>query len=225
MKKWKRLLLLSENTNKSTNTSLAHFKAFLRVRGLGEIEEIDDLDLPKVLGKFYTDVRTKKNGEQYKTSSFKVLRAGLNRYFKRTRNIDIVSDQRFVNANLLFDGVQVNAKKKGKGVTKSTQQISSEDMTRIGCYFDVDHMKQPQPKILRECIQFYIMYFFCRWGQENLYEMTVDHFKINIDSDGTRYVSQIKDEKDKNHGVNDTAIANQGKMYEDPGEKIKYSPV
>ena len=74
------------------NTSLARFKKFLQVRQLGDIEDLHDDNVLKILGKFYTNIRTKKSGKEYKTSSFKVLRVGLNRYFKMIRNIDIIAD-------------------------------------------------------------------------------------------------------------------------------------
>ena len=47
--------------------------------------------------------------------------------------------------------------------------------------------------------------------------MTQDHFKLCVNPDGTEYLVQNLDEKDKNHGVKDTEIANQGIMYADPG--------
>ena len=49
--------------------------------------------------------------------------------------------------------------------------------------------------------------------------MTKDTFKVVIEPNGTEYVIQAADEKDKNHGVNDTEPSNQAKMYEDPGKK------
>ena len=208
----------ANNTNKSTESSLNRFRKFLQVQDLPELEDLKDQDLPDILTKFYTDVRTKKSGELYKTSSFKVIRAGLNRYFKRQRNIDIVADEKFMRANLIFDSVQVKAKKSGKGAITATPHISPEDIQRIGNYLNVDHMQKPDPKILQHAVQFFIMFFFCRWGQENLYSMTCDNFKLIIEPDGTEYVVQNLDEKDKNHGVNDTELANQVKMFADQGK-------
>ena len=118
----------------------------------------------------------------------------------------------------MFNGVQVKAKKEGKGVVRSTPHISDTDLIKIGIYFDVDHMKEPKPYILQHTVQFYLMYFFCRRGQENLYDLTKDHFKVITEPDGTQYVIQSIDEKDKNHGVNETQLANQGKMYADESE-------
>ena len=48
--------------------------------------------------------------------------------------------------------------------------------------------------------------------------MTKDYFEVVVEHDGTEYVIQSKDEKDKNHRVKDTEIANQAKMYADPGK-------
>ena len=84
-------------------------------------------------------------------------------------------------------------------------------------YFNVDHMLKPEPKILQHTVQFFLMYFFCRRGQENIYEMTKDHFKIVVEPKGDEYVVQAVDEKDKNHGVKDTELNNQARMYGDTG--------
>ena len=126
-----------------------------------ELEQIKDEELPDLTTSFYSAVRTKKSGELYQTSSFKVIKAGLNRYFKSNRTIDIVSDPRFMRSKLVFDGVQVKAKKTGKGITHSTPHISDSDLQKTGRYFDIDHVTKPKPKILQHCVLFYIMYFFC----------------------------------------------------------------
>ena len=89
-----------------------------------------------------------------------------------------------MKANLVFDSVQVKAKKEGKGVRDSTSVISPEDLRKIGEYFAVDHVTTPQPKHLQECVMFYIMYFFCQRGQENLKDMRVNHFKLITEADG-----------------------------------------
>ena len=149
-----------------------------------------------------------------------MLRAGLNRWFKANREIDIVGDASFNIANTMFDSIQCKAKTIGKGVVKSTQVVTDEDLQLISTYLLVDHTKQPNPKVLQQCVLFYIMYFFCRRGQENLYEMTVDHFDLAVEPDGTRYIYQAIDEKDKNHTHKDTGETNQARMYEDPGKEI-----
>ena len=56
----------------------------------------------------------------------------------------------------------------------------------------------------------------CRRGQENLYEMTKDWFKVEV-SDGKKLLIQVLDELDKNHSEDDSDFINKGKMYEVPG--------
>ena len=145
----------SRNTNGSTNSLLNQLKAFLKLKNFPNLEQVKTEDLPKILTQFYSSVRTTKSGELYQTSSFKVLRAGINRYFKRERNIDIVSDELFVKA-----------KKSGMGVTKSYPHIMKEDLRKISDYFNAEHTISPNPRVLQQCVQFFIMYFFCRRGQE-----------------------------------------------------------
>ena len=116
-----------------------------------------------------------------------------------------------------FKSVQVQAKKIGKGSRQSTAVISEEDMLKIGQYFDVDYTKDPNAYRLRECIMFYIIYFFCRRGQENLYDMKKDHFIMKYEN-GVRFIQQNVDELDKNHRENFDKQPNQGKMFENPGE-------
>ena len=91
------------------------FKAYLKVKQLPDIDDIDDNELPAILTTFYTDVRTKGRGELYKTSSFKVLRVGLNSHFKLKKNIDIVSDNRFMRANLSIWQRSSESKEKWQG--------------------------------------------------------------------------------------------------------------
>ena len=85
-------------------------------------------------------------------------------------------------------------------------------------------MNHPDPRKLQRCVIFYIIYFFGRRGSKNLYEMQIDKFDIATDTDGKQYVFQAIDEFDKNHTIDNTEEANQGRMYENPGKKnIKIS--
>ena len=130
----------------------------------------------------------------------------------------MVTDEHFTRVNLVFDGVQVKAKKTSKGTVRNTPPITPKDLKKIRIYFSADHVTNPEPRVLQHCVLFNIMYFFCQQGQENIYDMMQDHFKVFVEPDGTRYVYQNIDEKDKNHGINDTDLTNQDRMYEDKGQ-------
>ena len=59
--------------------------------------------------------------------------------------------------------------------------------------------------------------FFCQRGRENLYDMEQDWFKVCVNPDGTKYVTQVKEELDKNHGIQDTDPSNQARMSQNKG--------
>ena len=109
--------------------------------------------------------------------------------------------------------VCVESKKKGKGVRKSTVQISEIYLERIAEYFCHDHINNPDPKKLQQQMVFYVIYYFCCRGRENLYNMTKETFKPGVEVDGTEYLFQFMDEIDKNHTVDDNTKTNDGRVY------------
>ena len=207
----------AKNTNRATKSSVACLMEYIAEKEIQfELKDIPLDDLPKILEDFYCNART-KNNDYYNNTSFKSLRSNLNRWFKENRNINIVTNERFTSANNMFQGMMVKAKKQGKGYRRSTPVISDEDLLKIGQYFDVDHVHAPNPKILQQTVLFYVIYFFCRRGQENLYEMQKNHFAVKF-ANGVRFIEQSVDELDKNHRENFDKLANQARMYEKPGK-------
>ena len=145
-------LLLKEskikNTQRSTQAALKKFQSYLDLRKMAKEKEIADEQLPGILTKFYTEMRSSTTSK-FKTGSLKVIRAGLNRHFKITRSIDIVADEPFQHANLVFERVQVKAKKQGKGATVSTLHISDQDLATLGKYYYNNYITKPNPKRLQ----------------------------------------------------------------------------
>ena len=176
-------------------------------------------DLPEILQNFYPNLR-RVDGEDYKLQSIKCIRAGINRWTKANRNVEIISDVCFAKANEIFKGVSKMARENGKATTKSTPVMKQEDLERIATYFLHDIMNNPDPKKLQRCVLFYIIYFFCCYGHENLYEMQTNTFEIGTDPDGRQFIDQAIDKLDKNHRQDDSDPANQGRIYEQPGNKI-----
>ena len=145
------------------------------------------------------------------------MRSALNRHFRKYRGFDICNDSAFTSANEYFSAKLVNCKKQGKGERKSTEKISDIDLERICEHFNHDHVTVPDPKRLQQSIIYYVIYFFCRRGRENLYTMQKDTFKVVVEPDGTEYLMQSKDELDKNHGIADTKKNKTGRMYSNGG--------
>ena len=166
-----------ENTQKSTQSAISQLQGYLDRKQLGKLDDIPDAILPDLLLDFYTAVQPRKK-ENYCVQTLKCIRAALNIHFRGQRNLNIITDTRFVRTNEMFKGVLVEAKKGGFRVKKPTPKIPDEDLFKIGQSFHHDHMNKPDPKLLQRNVLFYIIYFFCRHGRENLYAMTKDTFKI-----------------------------------------------
>ena len=209
-----------QSTQRATDIYMKQFAVFLAQKNLPKVDDLEiDSSLDDILADFYASVQPQKK-DDYSVQTLKCIRSGLNRYFRQHRGIDIAKNTMFVRANEMLKAVQVDAKKKGLGVKKSYPAISEIDLERIAEYFCHDHISLPDPRRLQQNMIFYIIYFFCRHGRENLYTMTKSTYKYVLDPDGTEYFIQDIDEIDKNHGVEDHTIANQGKMYATNGKKL-----
>ena len=90
-------------------------------------------------------------------------------------------------------------------------------MANLAGYFNIDHFESPNPAVLQRNVIFNIIYYMCRRGQENLYNMEKDWFGIAVEN-GDTVIKQMKDEMDKNHSEDSFIMTNQGRMYEVPGE-------
>ena len=207
------------STQRATRSFIGQFSSFLQLKGLSKVEDLDDSELSEVLFDYYSSVQPQKKDE-YSVQSLKCMRAGLNRYFKKSRGIDIIADPAFVKANQMFEAVKVDAKKNGRGVKKSTPAISDIDLERIAEYFCHDHISRPDPRRLQQNIIFYVIYFFCRRGRENLYSMTKSMFHLVTEHNGSQYFEQFVDEMDKNHTADDYTKTNEGRMYATNSKKI-----
>ena len=177
----------AKNTNKATKNSVSALKEYITEKQLPILEETLDCDLPDLLQQFYVDAR-KKNSDLYHTQTMKNIRSGLNRYFQEKRRINIINELEFSQANMVFKGVQVRAKKAGCGVRRSTPTIDDNDMKLLAKYFCIDHVSSPNAKVLQSNVIFNVIYYTCRWGQENLYEMTKDWFEVQIQKDGSKCI-------------------------------------
>ena len=210
-----------KSTNKATEYHTKLLRLYLEKKKHKILEEILDQELPDLLCDFYFSIRTKEKKDTYSVQSQKCIRASLNRYFKKVRGINIITDTRFIQANEVFDGCKAKAKKEGKGVRKRFEMITNEDMKQLGIYFQHEKDEAPNPRKLQQCVMFYVIYFFCRRGQENLHDMTTTTYGIKTDEKGRKYVYQLTDEIDKNHTADDENATNQGRMYETPGKSKK----
>ena len=213
-------ILLTEKDKKSTQRAtdgyMNQFKKFLEVKQHPKLEAITAADLNNILYDYYASIKPQKE-EMYCVQTLKCIHAGLGRFFRKSLGVDIASDSMFVKANEMFKAMTVHSKRSGKGVKNSTPPISQIDLERIAEYFNHDHVTEPNGRKLQQNLIFYIVYFFCRRGRENLYNMTKETFKIKVQPDGTEVLIQAIDEMDKNHGPDDTNRTNDAKVFSTNG--------
>ena len=218
-----------KNTRKSTDLWMNCFQKYLVKKSLPTADRIKNEDLPDVLESFYCEVEkttiktSKKLGENeekgYKNTTMRTIQAAIARYYRDQRGIDIITNENFLRSNQIFKGVQKMNKKKGLGKLDSKAALTELDMERLMNYF-LTHMNgPPNPRKLQELMIFNIIFYLCRRGRENLRVMKKTTFMVGFDEAcGRKYVFQAQDELDKNHQEKENEIANQGRIYELPGE-------
>ena len=158
--------------------------------------------------------------EEYKNSSLKCMRAALNRYFKETKGLNIITNENFIQANEMFRGVTKKGRREGRGSSDHKNPINDDDMKKLSEYFETKMRGPPNGRHLQELILFNIIYFMGRRGRENLRQMSKKTFKISCDADGRRYIHQVISEHDKNHTELDTNQGNEARIYEQKGTNI-----
>ncbi len=148
----------AKKTRDATKSHLKLLDEYLMDKNMKKLEISDD-KLPKVLFSFYTNI-CKEGGVIYKLASIKCICASLNRHLKEKRNIDIIQDPHFIQANEMFCAVSVETKKQGKAVTISKHVIEENDMKLIAEHFRNDHANNPDTRLLQKNVVFNILYFF-----------------------------------------------------------------
>ena len=127
----------AENTRNGTKTWINLLNKYIVLRHEGNsIEDVKDEDLPDLLERFFTELKKPKGknndqNEPYKNSSMRVIRGGINRYLKEKRNIDIMSDDRFIRCKFLFQGVMKQNKAKGYGSIVHKNPICPKDLAKL----------------------------------------------------------------------------------------------
>ena len=218
----------SVNTNLATTQWITCLQEYLCEKQLQPLDRLSNSQLNEALGNFYCEARKKNvqyldsddpeeqdRNESYKTTSLRAARGAFTRFFKDSRNVDIRTDAQFITSNQMFLGQTKVNKEKGLGNVSNKPAILEEDMKKLNSYFRGIMSGPPNARGLMQIIVFHIIYYLCRRGRENLRAMKKTTFAIDVDpSDGRKFIYQKTDEADKNHGPNDTEIANQGRIYQ-----------
>ena len=174
---------------------------------LSVLERKPALELCTFLRKFYTEVR-QVSGKLYARKSMITLRYGLQRHFKRTSRLDIITDEQFKEANEVFSIILVKLKAMGKDAIKRKNPITEEDMQKIMASSAVD---QNTPRGLQNKVFIDLMLHLCNRGRDNLREITKVDFRVEVSPQGLEYVTlRAEDGSEAGDG--------EMRMYEIPGK-------
>lgn len=213
------------NTNKATKLWMNCFSDYLKEKKLPPVYKIESDDLPNILSDFYTELRKTDGENDYKISTLKCIRAALNRYFKGKHGLDIIADRRFIKTNEMVKGVTRKAKLDGRGEINSKPPIEPEDLKKISDYIDKNMSGPPNGVLLQEAVLFYIIYYMCHRGRQNLRAMKKNTFAIDNDASGKRFIFQQIKELDKNHKEDDMNPSSQARIYKIPGMYNSTNPI
>ena len=190
----------SENTLKATKTAVKVFRDYLSEKGLDiNFERQNKIQLNSVLRKFYVEAR-KKDGDFYKKSALTSIRFGINRHLQSARrNIDIINDSEFNEANSIFKAQVVELRRRGKADVTRTPDISLEDLRKLyfSRVFDTDSAEGLVRKVF-----FDLMLLVCRRpGRENLRELKKDFYSIGVElGSGRKFIYQSSEGSDTTPG-------------------------
>lgn len=114
---------------------------------------------------FYASARNQKGGF-YSKKYMLSLRYGIQRNFLKIRDIDIVNNDAFKPANLVFHAMMVKLKQVGMGSCEHKPPIETDDLTVLYTAFDLENPSNHQNKVFLD-----FMIYFCNRGRENLREL------------------------------------------------------
>ena len=190
----------SKKTQKQTKYAMNAFNCWLAARQ----HVIDEKTIPVgeldgLLYQFYLELR-KQDGSMYAKNGIRGIRHGVQRHFKKTRNIDIINDSEFTRSSTSYTAQCVVMKKSGLAKVNHKEPLTLVDVKKLysSGVFDIDN-----PASLQRKVFFELELYFCRRAMENLRTLTKRSFAVKTDEYGTEYVELDIEEFEKNHGAFD----------------------
>ncbi|XP_078605624.1 uncharacterized protein LOC144878654 [Branchiostoma floridae x Branchiostoma japonicum] len=189
---------VEKTTEKSTRWGVKIFKAWLQERDHDTaFEQLPPEELAGLLRQFYGEVR-KDDGTPYAKASYACLRAAIHRHLTGPPyhcKYNILKDKEFQAANNLYIGVLKQLKRDGKDTCKSYPPILASDLRKM---FETKILSVDNPLALQRLVYFYLAYYLCRRGRENLRNFQKNDFVAHMDG-GKKYYTLKYNEHQKNH--------------------------
>lgn len=163
----KRAMVIPKNTKKCENVAERLFSAFLQENGNSNMHDLSNEELDALLTKFWFSARTKK-GELYRVSTLENWKHSLNRCFKKNGRVDILKSEDFRKSQDSFKDAARELKSLGMGYVDHYPEIKERDLRQLynSQLMDPDF----SPISLQNKVQFDLRFYFCRRGNENIYD-------------------------------------------------------
>ena len=190
------------------------------------IEDMSKERLNACLKCFYTTAR-KQDGQFYKASSLKSIRAAIDRYLRtppRCKQFSIIADAAFTEANKVLDAFVKDLRKSGKitGVIHK-KPINKEQIEKLFQSGELGPADTKDPAQLQRTAWFYIGLFFGRRGRENQRQMKPEMLILRTTTQGEEYFELNRQfpgavAATKNHqgGLNDVEDESDAKVFSVP---------
>jgi len=156
---------------------------------------------------------TAAQAQVYNKSSFKSIRAGINRHIKNLdRDVDIVRDKHFRKSSEILDGkLKHNLQKGLSRPTKYKNIISVSDLDKINTYL----FSANNPVVLRFRVWYNIAIHFVSRGLEFHQQLNLNSFVFHKDENDREFVVLSHETKQKNWqgGLDGGEAASDKRMY------------
>ena len=188
-----------QSTERSTKWGVKKLEVWLSKRAIMcDFHSVPAEELNMVLRRFYGELKS-VNGDLFTSSALTGIRAAIHRYITGppfNRSINIIQDKEFMPANRMFVAKFKLYVKSGCKKPQHKPAIGTGDMNKLSGYFN---QWDKNPEVLVEAVWFMLCFHFGRRGREGWTNMTVDTFKIHVDSEGISFLTPAQTETTKNH--------------------------
>ncbi|XP_061190928.1 uncharacterized protein LOC133199059 [Saccostrea echinata] len=204
-------------TKRHISSTLSIFRAFLLEKGLHLSVETtySSEQLDALLTSFYMEMK-KANGQHYARASVLNIRSGLQKYFLKLRNEDIIRSEKYSTSNKTFK--EVFMKSGGKREVEFPKQkipIHPNDVAKLyNTVFSTD-----SPRTLQQKTMFEFIYYFCDRGLDHMRRVRKEDFTFSRDTSGREYVTVRERYTKKNKKRRETIMQPVG-MYDRPGDPM-----
>ena len=126
-----------KNTQYATRNAVNIYKKNCEQLGIqSDLKKMTELTLAEILKKLYAGTR-KQDCELYKLTAYNAMRYGISRYVLAETGWDIIKDEEFREANVVFCRMSQKLKECGKAKVEHHEEIEPEDILKLYSGFDI----------------------------------------------------------------------------------------